>query len=109
MGIELLKTLKVTKVRQLWVTTRPHLEIELHDKLKVQSFLWKPFSKDEQVEILKSFWKKTANSDQQPLTDMAKKAEDLIDHQANSVKDLNEKFTDNPLHIFMLTRVYSSD
>ena len=45
-GLDLIKRLRETKVRQLWVTTRPHLKAELEGKLKVESFCLEPFSKD---------------------------------------------------------------
>jgi NTP pyrophosphatase (non-canonical NTP hydrolase) len=54
--IGLLQALMQTAVEQLWVTTRPHLNEELEDKLLQLSYTLQPFSEENKVEFLTKFW-----------------------------------------------------
>jgi len=51
-----LNPIKQSWIEQLWVTTRPHLRVELEDNLQQLCYTLEPFSEDNQVGFLIKFW-----------------------------------------------------
>jgi len=106
---EMLQVLKKTSLKQLWVTTRPHLKEELEDNLQQLSYTLQPFSEFEQIEFLKKFLAETSNigvTDQHRLEIYAAT---LIRMLAQSFRDKNKEFAGIPLQINMLAKAFEEN
>ena len=111
--IDLLRTLKSMSVLEFWVTTRPHLRQELENNLQQLSYTLEPFSKENQVEFLKKFWRQRdwftevgngkKGKDKHKLRTYAK---ELIEKLSTSLSDRDKEFTGIPLQCRMLAEAF---
>jgi ankyrin repeat protein len=107
--LEDLNPLKQPWIEQLWVTTRPHLRVELEDNLQQLCYTLEPFSKDNQVGFLTKFWHqhlKLEKGNQQQLETYARV---LIEKLAQSVSDKEKEFTGIPLQTQMLAETFEEE
>lgn len=107
--IELLRSIKGTLVEQLWITTRPHLRIELEQNLnqpEKSSYSLDPFSVDDQVEFLTKFWRKKLNLQENDQNRLECYSNSLIKKLAESINDERKNFTGNPLQTLMLAESF---
>ncbi|GAB6021623.1 hypothetical protein CHUAL_004208 [Chamberlinius hualienensis] len=107
--IDLILTLQKTRVKQIWVTTRTHMQKELEEKLNiVGSLQMLLFNQSNQTHFLVKFWSKTLaiNLDEAKLRIFA---DNLISSMAKSIKDYELKFTGIPLQTQMLAVIYTND
>jgi hypothetical protein len=112
----LLQAIRQTAVEQLWVTTRPHLREDLEDELQQLSYKMEPFSEENQVEFLKTFWSlkdwardmdsKKKEENKNKLEDYANK---LINEIGNSISDKDREFTGIPLQTRMLAEAFEKE
>ena len=99
-----LNTKEQPSIEHMWVTTRPHLRVKLKKKLDTFSYTLQPFSEENQVIFLSSFWlKKSQGLDEQLLQIYAKS---LINELTQSICDGKKQFTGIPLHLQMLAKVF---
>jgi hypothetical protein len=107
--IQLLRILKKTPLDKIWITTRPHMQHELEDKLQVFSYVLKPFSPKDQERFLKEFWKKHLNlrSINEQLLDVY--TQELIELVTRSIRDREKAFTGVPLQTRMLAEAFQED
>jgi ankyrin repeat protein len=107
--IDLLQALRKTSVEQLWVTTRPHMQETLEDKLQQFSYRLQPFSEANQVEFLTKFWRQKLafqGVNQERLTTYANA---LIKKLAQSISDKEKEFTGVPLQTRMLAEAFEME
>jgi ankyrin repeat protein len=104
--LDMLEVLKQISLKQLCVTTRPHLREELEDNLQQLSYTLQPFSKVEQVEFLKKFWDQTSNIEVTNQQRLQIYAEALIRKLAQSISDRHRQFTGIPLQTRMLAEAF---
>uniref|UniRef100_A0A2S2NTD4 Ankyrin repeat and SOCS box protein 8 n=1 Tax=Schizaphis graminum TaxID=13262 RepID=A0A2S2NTD4_SCHGA len=98
--VELLQALKTTKVKKLWITSRPNVK-SLEDQLCVFSYSLKPLLRKQQFAFLKKFWKTKSNicelnenRSEVFFSGLLKKLPDPIDLMSI------------PLHVFMVAEVF---
>ncbi|GJQ79873.1 hypothetical protein Trydic_g18321 [Trypoxylus dichotomus] len=110
LATNLLIQLSDTSVEQLWVTTRPHLQWDLQQRLKQLSYSLEPFSIEKQIDFLVRFWKATLrlpeNSDQYRMELYAKA---LLEKLLESINDDVKIFAGIPLQIRMLAEAFSRE
>ncbi|KAE9532081.1 hypothetical protein AGLY_010283 [Aphis glycines] len=99
--IELLQTLKNTKVKKLWITSRYATSVSLEDKLSVFSYSLKPFLTEEQNSFFRKFWK--AELDFRELDEQ--RAVVFINELQNKLPESID-FMSIPLHAYMIAEVF---
>jgi predicted NACHT family NTPase len=100
--IELLKVLKDSKVKQLWITTRPYgIREELENELVTLSHSLSPFSIFDKKKMMVNLWKD--HFDQTLAEENACK---LIVRFSESTKDWKSEFFGNPLLLRMISIVF---
>jgi ankyrin repeat protein len=109
--IDLLQALRQTAVEQLWVTTRPHQREYLEDKLQQLSYTLEPFSEENQVEFLSTFWclkkwftEAGNEKEEEGKTKLEMYAKELIRKLFQSISD--KHFTGIPLQCRMLAEAF---
>ncbi len=107
--IDLLQALKNSAVKQLWVTTRPHMRVTLEDKLQQFSYTLEPFSEKNQIAFLTKFWQQRLKSDAVNKERLAIYPRVLLKHLAQSIRDREKEFTGIPLQTKMLAEVFEAD
>ena len=83
--IDLLKILKKSQIKQLWVTTRPNMRVELEDNLEQFAYNLKPLSRQDQTNFLTKCWMHKLN-----ISDSTKLkiyAEALLNNLIESIRD----------------------
>ncbi|XP_065208165.1 uncharacterized protein LOC135836988 [Planococcus citri] len=111
--VKLLKVFKDTKIKKIWLTTRPYnIQSEPEDNLSTFSYALMPFEKEEQHDFLVKFWRK--NLKLEPLEKMNESRADifineLISRLSVSINDQDRKFLSIPLQIYMIATVFSEE
>jgi len=104
--IDLLKALMKYNTKQLWITTRPNMSIELEDNLQQFAYILEPFTRQNQLDFLTKYWvnkMKISNCDIR-LETYPKKLLDILE------KSINDRdFAGIPLQTRMLAEVYDFD
>ena len=114
--IDLLQTLRSMSVLEFWITTRPHLKQKMEDNLQQISYTLEPFSRENQVEFLKEFWRlrdwftEVGNGqkgkDKHKLETYAK---ELIKKLSTSINNRDKDFTGIPLQCLMLAEAFDEE
>jgi ankyrin repeat protein len=110
--IDLLQTLKIMSVLEFWITTRPHLRQKLEDNLQQLSYTLEPFSRENQVEFLKKFWRlrdwftEVGNGQKGKDKKLETYARKLIMKLATSISDRDKELTGIPLQCRMLAEAF---
>jgi len=117
--IDLLKTLKKSRAKQIWVTTRPNMKAELENELVQFSYILKPFSKEDQVNFLTKFWAQKLNiyerdsksiiQDRNELESYASRLIDLLNKSTKLKGCLDYEFIAIPLHTKMVAEAFEED
>lgn len=81
--LALLKGLKESEIKQIWVTTRPFMRQYLEDNLHQFAFILEPFSQNNQIEFLSNYWSNRLNFIYSDLKDI----QDLLDSLIKAPKD----------------------
>jgi ankyrin repeat protein len=104
--INLLKALMIYNTKQLWITTRPNMRIELEDNLQQFAYILEPFTEKNQIDFLTKYWmnKLDISNCESRLEAYAKK---LLINLKESINDRD--FTGIPLQTRMLAEVYDFD
>jgi Ankyrin repeats (3 copies)/NACHT domain len=103
--MELLKTLKDSKIKQMWITTRPYgLSAELEDQLLTFAHSLQPLEDDNKREMMLSLWKD--HFDEEKGREYANK---LIDRFSRSTKDWRSEFFGSPLLLKIVATVFLHD
>jgi hypothetical protein len=98
---ELLKVLKESKIKRLFVTTRIYgILHELEDKLLTFSYTFRDLEYDEKIEIMLGIWSRTSKPDN--IDSLKAKAEKLLNH-------FEEDFYESPLQIRMVATVFQDN
>ncbi|KRT86608.1 hypothetical protein AMK59_397, partial [Oryctes borbonicus] len=99
----LLIRLNATSIEQLWITTRPHLQLDLQKQFNQLAYTLKPFSKGEQIDFLLRFWRKKLKLPEEcDMSRMKLYAEALLEKLLESINDDAKVFAGIPLQIRML-------
>ncbi len=104
--IDLLKALIKYNPKQLWITTRPNMRIELEDNLQQFAYTLKPYSEKNQKDFLEKFWMNKLGISESDSR-LVSYAYALLDNLKQSIR--NEDFTGIPLQIRMLAEVYEKE
>ena len=113
--IDLLQTLKNMSVLDFWITTRPHLRHKLEDNLQQLSYTLEPFSRENQVEFLKKFWRqrdwftKVGNDQKGKDKKLEIYAKKLIMKLATSIRNRDKEITGIPLQCRMLAEAFDEE
>jgi NACHT domain/Ankyrin repeat len=100
--LNLVQSLQSTQIKQLWLTTRPHLRTTLEDRFKTFAYTLQPFSKTEQIELLIKFWR----------VDNPKSwlyASRLLKTFSDSIQDQKHTFTSIALQTYLLAEAFASE
>src|SRR5699024_5458473 len=81
--IQLIRTLKETRVEQIWVTTRPHCREDLERELETFALWLKPLTQTEQAKFLTKFWEKR-------ITEFKVKTNEIRTYSQALIKNLSE-------------------
>lgn len=106
--IQLLTILKTTKVAQIVVTTRPHMQEMLENALGVLSHELNPFTETNQVDFIKKYWQKELKL---PLINTAQETyiKQLIINFNQSINDTQLEFISIPLQAKLLAVAFQSE
>lgn len=107
--VDLLAGLKQTTIRQLWITTRPHLTKDLLNKLKPIFCRLQPFTFDDQLEFLTRFWAKSISSSVTDETKIKKFALSLVKILSKSIADRDRELASVPLQAHMLAEAFHEE
>lgn len=80
------------------VTTRIHLAEELRNKLGIDLFSLKPFSRTDQIQFIENFWRKS------PTEAICALRENI----GPLLEKMNQNFVAVPLQLYMMVEVYSN-
>ncbi|GAB6025339.1 hypothetical protein CHUAL_010749 [Chamberlinius hualienensis] len=101
--IDLLLTLKSTKVRQIWITTRSHMTNDLEKKFNIKSVKLLKISEQNQINLMTEYWiKQGTDSDRLQLF-----AKILIKNFSKLIEDPRLEFTGIPLQTRMLADAFT--
>lgn len=106
----LCECLQTPNFAKIFVVTRPHLTEELEAVLKVNSFVLQPFTDEDQIDFLTSYWAYNLEI----MNDQAKKkcrqyAKALM-RQMSELQHYNESpFAAIPLHVRMLAEIFQEN
>ncbi|XP_069675384.1 uncharacterized protein [Periplaneta americana] len=103
--INILKELTATKIKKIWVTSRPVMQEMLEQELCSLHFILKPFTENDQEEYLLKFWKELNVF----LYDLKGFITELLKITEKSLDDNLISFTGIPLQIRMLAEIFQSD
>ncbi|PSN47903.1 hypothetical protein C0J52_03375 [Blattella germanica] len=98
----ILQCLCKTKVKKIWVTSRPIMKNFLEKLLSVFAFNLQPFTAEEQEKFMLNFWEKRLPNTSSNIEIFAKKLLDL------SSKFLDSSFMGIPLQTMMLAEAYEN-
>jgi hypothetical protein len=98
--MEMIVALTKTKIKSMFVSTRPQKRQELEKKLNVMAFEFKPFDEPDQIKCLKQIWKNELDHT---------KAEKLVEILKTSFKYSNMLVTGIPLHIKMIGEILQNN
>ncbi|XP_026805933.1 uncharacterized protein LOC113549001 isoform X2 [Rhopalosiphum maidis] len=98
--VKLLQVLKNTKVKKLWITSRPYVK-SLEDQLGVFSYSLKPFLAEQQYDFLKQFWKTKLNIYELNEQRLVVFIGELLEKLPESIDLMSI-----PLHAFMVAEAY---
>ena len=96
----ILSELKKTKVRRVWITSRPVQKEKLERKLSVFSFGMKRLPQGSQIEMLRKLWKYKEGEKEEELNDFLQ----IVNKSVQA-----ENFTGCPLYVTMIATVYDRD
>lgn len=97
--LKILKFLKLTSnVRQIWVSTRPHLKKPLEDCLGVVSFSIKEINEEEQKTFLFKYWKHNSTISDEHIHQHTEK---LVKYFNVQISDHERNFLGVPLQTYM--------
>jgi len=109
--ISLLVSLRKTQIKQLWVTTRSNMRVNLEDELGQFACTLEPFSKENQKNFLTKFWAQKLGSSAiiEHEARLNTFASALILLLANSISDKDQEFTGIPLQTRMVAEAFEKD
>lgn len=107
--VSFLKMIKSSKVKQIWITMRPHLRENFEENVGTAAWELTPFTKENQIVFLTKYWsnrfKKFELSDDMELK-LAHFAEELIKQLLASIEDNSFKFVGVPLQARMIADIF---
>ncbi|GJQ79875.1 hypothetical protein Trydic_g18323 [Trypoxylus dichotomus] len=98
--------LKNTSVEQLWITTRPHLQVYLAPKLEQLCYCLEPFSQEDQLNFLVRFWREKTEISMKNESRMRLYAKALLDNLSGSMNDRGKLFAGIPLQTRLLAEAF---
>ncbi|XP_022908706.2 uncharacterized protein [Onthophagus taurus] len=107
--IELLQTLKHSKVKKIWVTTRNYVKNQLEEKLYTFSYTLEPLSSEEQANLLKNIWKENLNRDDLDNDRCNNFTNELIKKFSQDINDQETDFLSVPLHTSMVAEIFQDE
>ncbi|XP_018572591.2 uncharacterized protein LOC108911978 [Anoplophora glabripennis] len=105
----LTQCLQAANFAKLFVTTRPHMVRELEEVLKVKPFVMQPFTEQNQVDFLASYWLHNLSVDVENKGKCEQYARALINRMSSWTKGYYQKeddFTAIPLQLVMLAEIF---
>ena len=97
--------LSETKICQIWIATRPHLQNALENRFGRFATTLKPFPEENQVHFITQFWQKQSEQNQ-PREGLESKALNLVRLLARSIRDAEQGLTGIPLQCRMLAEAF---
>lgn len=107
--IDLLKSLKKTKVEQIFVTTRLNMANALEQSLDAFSYVLEPLSKDEQTKFLMKFWTKKLEIKEDKEERLKIYAKSIVEQISKSINDKTSQFSGNPLQSLMIAEIFQEN
>ncbi|XP_065208109.1 uncharacterized protein LOC135836944 [Planococcus citri] len=108
--VKFLKVLKDTKVKSLWLTTRPYNILRKpENQFSTFAYTLQPFLKEDQKNFLMKYWKKNMKIAECDEASVNKFIKWLLYHFSESTNDPGRKFTSIPLQILMLADMLSAE
>ncbi|PSN31502.1 hypothetical protein C0J52_24502 [Blattella germanica] len=102
---QILKNILKSKIKKLWMTSRPFMKHQLEQMFEVQSYSLIPFNKEHQKDFLVNFWKKNSyNMDTTTLISFAGHIQELTDKFLGSSS--SSAFMGIPLQILLLAEIF---
>ncbi|XP_065208063.1 uncharacterized protein LOC135836914 [Planococcus citri] len=106
--VKLLKVLKDTKVKSLWLTTRPYNILRKpENQFSTFAYRLQPFLKEDQTNFLKKYWKKNLKIAEFDGEKVDIFIDELVNQFSKTTNDPDRKFTSIPLQIRMLADTLS--
>lgn len=92
---------------RIWVTSRPHLKLQLENRLNVLAYNIKPFSESDKISCLTSYWSSTKDAlDSEKLLHYAKQSVSVIKFQLG--RRSNDIFG-VPLQCLLIGEIYEEE
>ncbi|GAB6025340.1 hypothetical protein CHUAL_010750 [Chamberlinius hualienensis] len=102
--MNLLSALKSTKVKQIWIATRPHMINDLEKKLNIKSVKLLKISEQNQINLMINYW--TRNEFDYDYGKLQLYAEILIKKFSKLIKDPGFEFSGIPVHTQILADTF---
>ncbi|XP_063231947.1 uncharacterized protein LOC134536217 [Bacillus rossius redtenbacheri] len=102
---KLLELFMASRIKRLWVTSRPVMQTKLEQELYSVPFTLKPFTEKDQTDTLKKFWKELIVDNER--ADMF--INQLLHRTAQFLNDKDKYFTGIPLQTLLLAEVFEND
>ena len=106
--VDLLNTLKCTKIHQLWISTRPNSKKKLEETGGVLAFGLLPFSHEKQIKFITDFWH-SKNERGKCKEESESFAEKLLESLSENLCDNEREFTGIPLQCRLLAEAFSGE
>ena len=106
MCVNWIQGLAQTKISQIWISSRSHLQTEIEEKFGCLAYNLENFTREDQINFLVKYWKKELEIEDGTQTRNV--ANELIKHVSKAIsasKNL-ESFTGIPLIMFMVAEIY---
>nr|CAD7446821.1 unnamed protein product [Timema bartmani] len=94
-----------SRIRRLWITSRPVMQTKLEEKLCSLPFTLKPFTEEDQINTLKMFWKRCITDGERTDTFI----NNLLHLTSQYLNDKDRHFTGIPLQTLLLAEVFEND
>ncbi|XP_018577961.1 uncharacterized protein LOC108916237 [Anoplophora glabripennis] len=97
---------------KLFVATRPHMILKLEEVLRVKPFVLQPFTEQNQVDFLASYWMHNLGTDGEDERKYERYARALVNRMTSWTKGYGDKeddFTAIPLQLRMLAEIFQED
>nr|CAD7592294.1 unnamed protein product [Timema genevievae] len=102
---KLLELFMASRIRRLWITSRPVMQTKLEEKLCSLPFTLKPFTEEDQINTLKMFWKRCITDGERTDTFI----NNLLHLTSQYLNDKDRHFTGIPLQTLLLAEVFEND
>ncbi len=109
--IDLIKSLRLTELNALYITTRSHCNEKLEKPLNHFSFTLENFSRDDQINFLTNYWENKFGMPSTTMRDdgpLRRFVESLVDRLSKTLKDKERAFIGIPLQCQILAECFES-